>query len=83
MIAVNPEQVVSTAKQLLADSTGEVASKLAVADQPVREGEWVHVIVYPTAQGVAALEYLDHIERIEDELRNRFGKQILVVPTKP
>jgi hypothetical protein len=82
MIAAKPEEIVSDAKLLLAQSREAVASKLAVSDDFVQEGQWVHVVVYPKTGGVDALDYLDELETIENELRKKFGDEILVVPVR-
>jgi hypothetical protein len=67
---------------LLEGSSGAAASKLAVADEFVKEGDWLHVVLYPTEPGIDALDYLDEIAGIENQLRKKFGEEILVVPTK-
>lgn len=83
MIAAAPRIVIVEARRLLAQSQQRAAQSLAIADDYVQEGDWLHLIVTPTAEGVSALEFVDVIEAIEGDLRKRFGEEIMIVPARP
>jgi len=83
MIATPPRELVEAARAQLRSSEGAIAEKLAVSDDVVTEGDWVHLLVYPTQSGVSALDFVDEIELIERRLREHYGAEILIVPAKP
>jgi hypothetical protein len=83
MITTDPQLVIAEARQLLQQSDREVGRGLAISDEFLQEGYWLHRVVYATATGISALDYMDEIERIERALRKKFGDEILIVSAKP
>jgi len=83
MITAAPEDVIEEARLVLKSRGGDVAASLRVSDDYLKEGSWLHLIVYPIAEGISALDYVDEIESIEQELRKKFGDEILIVSAKP
>ena len=81
MIAASPQQVIDEARRLIEGAP--LADKLAIADEFVSEGDWLHLVVAPTQAGVSALDFVDELERVESSLRAKFGDKILLIPAKP
>ena len=82
MVTATPDDVIAEAKRLL-DKSGCAAQSLSISDEYLMEGEWLHLLVVPTVEGVSALDYVDAVESIESALRDKFGDEILMVPAKP
>lgn len=77
MISTTPEAVVRQAQNLVS------GKNLQIADDYLQEGQWLHLIVTPIGSEGSALDFINEIEKVELELRKRFGDEILIVPAKP
>ena len=83
MSTTTPQDIIAEARQLLRSSRQPVANALAISDEFLMEGQWLHLIVAPAAKGISALDYVDAIAAVENSLRRKFGDEILIVPAKP
>jgi hypothetical protein len=79
----DPKAVIVRARELINEPDQPTQDRLAVSDDYLQQGDWLHIIVYPREEGVEALDYLDTIEHVEQRLRTEHGSHILIVPSKP
>ena len=83
MITATPQEVIDEARSILKKSFPKCAGAINITDDFFAEGEWLHLIVAPTGEGVSALDFVDTVEAVEVELRKKFGNEVLIVPARP
>jgi len=83
LIAASPQEVIKEARRLLKSTENNLAHSLEISGDYLVEGDWLHLIITPTDKDLSALEFVDAIEFVEDQLRRKYSDEILIVPAKP